>query len=70
VQTLFFRMFIMNTYVGVCQHDAGMHMFFFLTSNIISLKSAEGRNPSTKVVYKSVPNQRKQRNMNVKTQQT
>ena len=27
VGTLFFRMFIMNTSIGVCQHDAGMHMY-------------------------------------------
>jgi hypothetical protein len=44
--------------------------FFFLISTIISLKSVEGRNPSTQEVYKSDPNQRRQKNMNVRTQQT
>jgi hypothetical protein len=31
-----------------------------------SIKSAEGRNPSTHEVYKSVPNQRKETNKKVK----
>jgi len=44
--------------------------FFFLISNLISLKSANGRNPSTEEVYKSAYNQRKQKSMNLKTLQT
>jgi hypothetical protein len=42
--------------------------FFFISKN--SLKSAEGRNPSTQEVYKSAPKQRKGKNKKVKSQRT
>jgi hypothetical protein len=40
--------------------------FFFISKN--SLKSAEGRNPSTQEVYKRAPKQRKETNKKVKNQ--
>jgi hypothetical protein len=37
------------------------NFYFYFISNIISLKSAKGHNPSARKVYKSVLNQRKQK---------
>jgi hypothetical protein len=37
--------------------------------NVISLKGAEGRNPSIQEIYKSVPKRRKQKSKKLKTLQ-
>jgi hypothetical protein len=43
---------------------------FFFIDNVISLKSVEGRNPSTHKVYKSAHKKKKQKSKNLKTLQT
>jgi len=60
-------LFSLNTYGFKLRRS---NFYFIFISNKISLKSAEGCNPSTHEVYKSASNQRKQKNINVKTQQT
>jgi hypothetical protein len=67
---MFYRSFILTLVASLCYPNPSPHhncfFFFFISKN--SIESAEGRNPSTKEVYKNAHNQRKETNKKVKNQ--